>query len=274
MPHSGDKATGFDKFKETVRWWAVLLACLGLGGIFWSAYLGSAHGFWQDVVQALGMTLLTVAIVDVLLEGFARRDLSNEFLLAVEKQSREILTAVRLSASVSEAHLTEITRNRLVDWDDFLDGASEVTIVPSSVLSPDPEWNAALAVAKTRKFHVHLHIPDAKGAIPAYAVRENTTVPAAEERTKSFETRFRDEWRESHAVSGSVLKVNTFKGVPGFGLVAVDEKCAVVIPPAGGTIPASRPIVLTFSRSEEVEAWLADQISSIESSEFDVRIAP
>jgi hypothetical protein len=210
-----------------------------------------------------------------LIEGRVRQQLVQEFTDAVESQSSKILREVGLSATLASAGITEVLRQP-PDWSALVENAADIVLLPEKLVRLEHEWAAALDVARARPVAIDVHIPsDATPEIDALAARLQEDAARITELLHDLPTRIVEQWEKSGPRSGGQLRVLTYDGVPGFGLVRADVRVAVLVPAMAGPRPPGRALAFVFNAeaADFMDTWIADQLSSIDSREFDVQRA-
>jgi hypothetical protein len=264
-----------EKYWADVRARAATLAAAALGLLLWSTAVHSGLG--KELLQAGGVALLTTGVVDLLVGGRLRRELSTEILDAVSDESGRVLAAVGIAAGLESAGIVQVDRTH-PDWDALMQGASAILLLP--LLRPtqlDRDWSAALEAAAVRPVHIEIHIPsDQSPNLSALAERIGESSPEALAATLSrLPTLLVAQWEAVTPRPGGQLRICTFDGVPGYAIAKADNKCAVVLPTVAGPRPAERPRSFVFdtSRDETLAAWIVAQLASLETGEFDLKAA-
>ena len=163
-----------------------------------------------------------------------------------------------------------------LDWASLLGDAADIVLLPEKLVRLDNEWMAVLDVARTRPVAIDVHVPsDGTPEIDALAARLQEDTARVIEVLRELPKRLVDQWEKSSPRPGGRLRVLTYDGVPGFGLVRADVRVAILVPAMAGPRPPGRALTFLFNAdaTDFMDTWIADQLSSIDSREFDVQQA-
>jgi hypothetical protein len=277
MTSSSDQPDSrFKAYWADVRARAATLATAALGMLLLSTAFD--EGLVKKLFEAVGIALLTTGVLDLMVGGRLRRDLSNEILDTVAAESGRVLKAVGLSAELEASGILAV-HPRLLDWDEFMGGAAKIVLLPlPRPTHPDQDWAAALVVTHTRPVRIEIHVPsDTSPHMAALAERvgEDQAATLAAQ-LHALPGALVSQWHAAAPYPGSQLSIWTYNGVPGYAFVRADHRCALVVSTIAGPRPAERPrcFVLDVSKDETLRGWLEQQIVSLDSGELDLRTAP
>jgi hypothetical protein len=205
---------------ERATWISVVGALLG--GVL--VFLGSHEdGAMATFLANIGTAVMTVGLVGILYDLLVKR-----ILIA------EILGVVGIRESVDAFGLEQIAEHRDVSFENLLEDAKEVTVLPLDPLRwMDQEFEILRRCARGRPLAATLLLPaNDSPYVQVLAERLGKTVAQVSTALdQAASGHLGESWEREPVHSGSQLTVKRFSGLPATGLLMTDKIVAIEVGP-------------------------------------------